>query len=355
MATANSEHELARFGSQPEQQQKQLQLQEQDPQQGQAQENKSGSGKDTSYSCILCAPIKWYFDPIVSNIKYSSGTTLFQLLNFSIALSVFIFEVTGLAVALSLIVILCSGLVLLYFVDEIALLFARFDLWVTISLVEDNEALLKRRANNLSISLVNQMPSCFVCWKHFWCGPWCKCAHKDDDNSNSNSNNNTSNNNIEIDINNLTFCGILFRRVKILFIKCQMYLIHFYFLLIKPIVTALTCWTIILVLYALFLVIVPIWYLSDPAIFENGKVCPLSYSSNDGNGWSCHGLRITNFGLAFLCFLVGIVVLPVTCRINSYSASLSKIVTYYFLTQYYKYGIGGQSLDEKQLLYENNV
>jgi len=138
--------------------------------------------------------------------------------------------------------------------------------------------------------------------------------------------------------------------------SCDTYGIFFYFLIIKPIFTAITCWTFFLVVYAGYIFIIPFWYLIHRHPFTSGELCPFGYSSYDNQNFHCHGLHIDNYGVIIFCLIVGILTLPLTCRINNYSASLSKCVTYYCLTKYYKYGICNCDKNKfDQLLYDNNV
>jgi len=301
--------------------------------------------KNSAY-CCLCLVIKWFFEPICTKIGYSLKTMLFQPVNFGIALGMFIFVITGLGLTIGL-SILCVGLITFYLTCEISLLIARMDLCISFHLVENNETLIKKRSNNLQVALNSDLPSCCPCCCCLNC-----CACMDSPSINENNNNNNNKNDGSVD----NFCGIMWKRMKMFYTSCATYGIFLYFILIKPIITSITCWTFFLVVYAGYLFIIPFWYLIHNHLFKNGTLCPFGYSSHNDNGFRCHGFQVDNFGAAFLCFLVGLLTLPIACRINNYSAQLSKVITYYSITKYYKYGICNCDKNSyRQLLYDNNV
>jgi len=272
-------------------------------------------------------------------------------------LSTFIIVCVTFSVSVGLMVTIV-GFALFYLFCELTLFLARIDLFVTYFMVEDNPLLLKKPASILQIPLLSKMPSCSLC-----CHRCFSCFYPRDDSSeiditNNESNNsiinNTSNNNNKF--SNMTFCTMFTKRIKTLYTSCRMYLIIIYFLIIKPIVTLVTCWTVLLTLNALYLMIFPLWFLINNHQFVSNQVCVFGYSSCDSNNvCGCHGgMDINSFGMAMLAFFIGLFALPLTLQINNWSACLAKIVSYRCLTEYYEKNIDDQN-NNHQLLSENDV
>jgi len=187
------------------------------------------------------------------------------------------------------------------------------------------------------------MPSCSLCCSR------CPCFDLS-----VQQNNNAANNDNNVNYNNMTCFSLLLQRIKRIYTSCQMYIIILYFVFVKPIITLLTCWTAFIVIYSWYILIVPIWYLINDDLFKSGILCPFGYSTcNQSNNCHCNGLQVTN-SLVFPILVLGILAVPLAFRINNYSAQLSKLVTYYCLTDHYKYVDNNQN-DNQQLLYENNV
>jgi len=326
MFSGNKENELTRLNSQNKQQNVSV---------------NNNSKNNNENCCCLCRAVKWYWEPLFPRLGYSLRVSFFQVFNYAIALGALIVTAVGVGVSVGLMII-CVGFVLFYIISEILLLVARFDLWISYKMVEDNENVIKR-SQRLQISLVNEMPRSSV--DH--------SVQNKVNNSHYNNNGNDDNSN-NINYNNMTFCMILRKRVKTLFTSCQMYMIILYFLIIKPIITLITCWTVLLIVYALYILVSAVWYFVDDHLFISGNICPLGYSMCKGNVCHCHGLHMDTTGNAVLVFFIGVFALPLAFRINNYSAQLSKSVTYYCLTQYYKFGLGDES-ENRELLYENDV
>jgi len=304
----------------------------------------NGKNNGNSQCCCLCRALQWYFEPIFGKLRYSIGTMFFQIINFGIALGAFILVAVGLSLSLGLSLLLV-GFLIFYIISEITYIVARIDLCISFLLVENNELLRKKRSSNLRICLIEELPCCSCCSSSSTC---CVCmdvpSYRKDDRDNNNNNYNN---------NDMSLLSMLWKRCQIFGSSCQMYKIYLYYLIIKPIIALLTCWTFFIVVYPAYLIAVPVWYLIDDHLFKSGNICPFGYSTCDvNNDCHCHGLLINNFGMLVFCAAVGFLTLPLACRINNCSATLSKVVTYYFLTQYYKYG---DQRNNEELLYENNI
>jgi len=329
-----------------------LELQIQNKQNNSA--SNDNNGNNSKFNCFLCQMIKWYFEPVYPKLGYSLCVMFYHVFNFGIALAAFIIVCVGLSVSLGL-MILFFGFLIYYLFCEITLLIARFNLCFTYHLVEEKDSPLRNRPNSIEIDLVRQMPSCKLCWRRCFCD--CPCLDSppipvDSPNASSTNNNNNNNHNSS----NMSLCAILRKRLVTLLCSCQMLIIYLYFLIVKPVTTLLTSWTIFLVVYALYLLIIPPWYIIDDRLFKNGMLCPFGYTScHTGNDCVCHGLPINNYGTVFLTLLIAVLAVPLAFRIDNYSGKLSKVVTYYCLTRYCKCGINSENTDQQQLLYENNV
>jgi len=288
----------------------------------------------TNY-CCLARCVKWYFDPIIGNIKYSLIVMLFHIVNFIIAWLAIGIDIM-LLISVGLFAAFCFGFVTFYISCELLLSLARLDLTASIKMVEDDEV-LKKRAQYLQRPLTFTMPSRSLLCKRSVCPCIAVPAQQND-----------------TKFNNMSCCSLLYDRIATIVTTWRMYSIIFYYLIVKPIIVLLTCLQIILVCYALFMVLTPLVYLIRSELYTSGQLCGVGGSSCNDNGTSCHcyGILVSDFGTAIGVSILGFILLPLTVRLDNGAAILSKIVTYYFLTPYYQDGDTDQN---QQLLYTNNV
>jgi len=230
----------------------------------------------------------WYISPVTDQSRYSSTTALYQLLNFTLALAIFIVDVTLLSVSLGLTALFCIGLILLWVSFEIVFLFAEIDLIMAYFLVEDNKDIKPIKPLSLQLRLI---------------------------------------------LLHIPKCSEFFARVKFLYTSWPIYVMIFYQILIKPIITLLTSWTVIFVFYWLGMISFPIWYAIDSHTFQNNQMCIFGGTGNcdnDGNNCTCYGWNINNLGNCFAACILAIITLPLILKLNNHSAKLSKMVTYFF-------------------------
>lgn len=252
--------------------------------------------------------LKKTFDYSISPVKrigYSTSCAIYHVINFGFTIALFIFIGTSAFVSLSLFSVLI-GLPLYYLVMECAILLARFELVMVFYMVENNPEIRNKGIPKLGYSC-GILPSFF------------------------------------------NFC----QRLKILITDAQTYKIFAYQIFIKPFITFFTCWSVLIVGVALYQMITPILYLSDPNLFHNSRICYGATTCNENNQCTCHGWGINSFGNAMGAFFVGLVIFPFSLRISNLFAYYTKPPAYYFLTSFYS--SRGDIADRQQLLQPQNA
>jgi len=295
--------------------------------------NNNDPVEKTNY-CCLARFVIWYFDPMFGNIKYSLLIMIFHIINFIIAWLAIGADIM-LIVSIGLFAAFCFGFLTFYISCELLLSLARLDLKATINMVEDNEV-LKKRSQYLQRPLTFIMPSRSLLCKRSLCP--CLPSTQQSDSKYTNK----------------SCCSLLYDRIATIVTTWRMYSIIFYYLIVKPIVVAMTCLHVLLIGYAVFMLVTPIIYLSRSELYTSGQLCAFGGSSCNEDGSSCHcyGILVDNFGTAIAISVLGLIMLPLAFRLDNSAAKFSKIVTYYFLTPYYQDGDTDQN---QQLLYTNNV
>jgi len=283
--------------------------------------------------CCLCRFVKWFFAPLFSQIKYSLAVLLYSIVTYVITWLGFGLEIM-VAVSIALFVAFCAGMITYYIACEMLLTLARYDLKFAIKMVENDEG-LKKRSQYLQTTLNFAMPSrTMLCNRS--CCPCVTVPSQD------------------AKYRTMSCCSLLYERITTIITRWRMYSIIIYYLIVKPFVTLITSFMVLIIAYCLFTLFTPIIYLSYSKIYTSGQLCAFGGSSCNDNGNNCHcyGLLVENFGTAFGVGLIGFLMLPISFRLNNFAGQLSKVITYYFLTSYYQDADDGQS---QQLLYTNNV
>ena len=145
----------------------------------------------------------------------------------------------------------------------------------------------------------------------------------------------------------------MLQRAKHLMCSGNMLVIFVYHILVRGIVTALSCISLLLLGYFVALIFVPIAFEIDDSLFDDNNICPFgtkACSARNLNECDCNVMAIDDIGTAIGFALFALLWLPIVFRISNVSAEIVKTSTYYFYSYYYS----DDGLEDRRTLLEQN-